>query len=111
MRTKIGDTVPSYISRLQEIEPVDLESEKSHFKFKSCVWGPFVMGIKLPMYFINELIDRAQKNRTNDARTALAGHLDLEHFYTPDDKDWFMSKMAKIFMAYRHSHEDHFNHL
>ena len=34
------DTVPSYISRLQGIEPVDLESEKSQFKFKSCVWGP-----------------------------------------------------------------------
>ena len=93
------DTVPSYISRLQGIEPVDLESEKSQFKFKSCVWGPFVMGIKLPMYFINELVERSQKNRANDARPALAGHLEKEHFYKAEDRDWFMSKMAKIFMV------------
>jgi len=102
------DMIGNINMRLADIEPVDLEKERSEFKFKSCVWGPFVMGLKLPMNFINELVERAQKNKRNDARKALAGHINHEHFYTPDDKDWFMSKMGKIFMAYRHSHEDHF---
>ena len=98
------------MARLQHLEDVKVgpQGPDYSFQFTSAVWGPFMMGIKLPMDFINECVARSEAHRDKDARHALAGHLDKEFFFSPEDRDWFMEKMTFIFTAYRHAHEDHF---
>ena len=76
-------------------------------KFTTMHWGPFIMGVRLPKHFQEELLERGSKTKI-DARKELAGHLQNEFNYTVDDRQWFMEMTAELFITYRRAHEEHF---
>ena len=69
-------------------------------------FGPYVMGVKLPTAFVDELYDRGLGLK-NDAREQLAGHLQKEHLYTREDKEWFIKEVGPVFSHYRAGHEQY----